>query len=156
VLGVQTAGSLLSLIGLWILRTILVNLDFVTELAIPELKVDVATIISGIFYVLVLVVLARFARILTRLWPEAFPSHRQVVLVWHAMLYLIVLSAVYDVSRPIFAQLDADPEIFTLWQVLLVILALVISIWVCAVVQRCLPGWLLALRTDVMGSAEEE
>jgi hypothetical protein len=152
VLGIQTARFLLSLLGLWLLKAILTGLSFVEELQIPEVDVPTPSIIGTLIYLVIIVVLVRYAQLLGKLWTQAFPGYPQVASVGAAVVYLIALTAAYSGSKPIFRALTTDDEVLMIWQIVLVVLALLISIQVSATVYQFLPTWLSTCRRNLLAT----
>jgi len=111
ILGIQTARLLLSLLGLWLLKAILTGLPFVEELHIPEVDISTPSIISSLIYLVIVIVLVKYASLLSRLWPQAFPGYPQAASVWVAIVYLIVLAMAYNSSKPIFQAVTTDAQL---------------------------------------------
>jgi hypothetical protein len=149
-LGIQTIRFLLSLLGLWLLKGILTGLPFVEELCIPEVDMSTPAIISLLIYLVIMFVLVNYATVLSRLWPQAFPGYPNLASVGVAVVYLIVLAVAYNGSKPIFRTITTDTQLLMIWQIVLAVIALLISIWVSAIVYRSLPAWLMAFRRSLL------
>lgn len=150
VLGIQTGQLLLSLLGLWILRTVLTGLSFVQELRIPDVPMTTPSIISALIYLTIIVLLVRYVSLLGRLWPQAFPGYPHAAAVGGGIVYLIALAQAYKGSKPLLAMTSADPELVMIWQIVLVFIALLVAIRVSVIVYRFLPTWLTSARRSLL------
>jgi hypothetical protein len=150
VFGIQTGRLLLSLLGLWLLKAILTGLPFVKELSIPKVSISTPSIISSLICLVIIIVSVKYATLLSRLWPQAFPGYPQAVSVWAAIVYLIVLAAAYNGSKPVLQAVKADAQWMMIWQIVLVSIALLISIRASVIAYQLLPAWLIAYRRSTL------
>ena len=145
-----TGQTLISVLMLYLLRSILNGLSFIQELQIPEWRITAPEIISIIMYLLVLVLLVNYARSVAYLWPQAYPRYSGVGIVITAILYVIGLSVAYTMLKPLFQRFFTDPEPLLILRVLLALIALFLLGRAAVVVYQSLPGWLDNLRTSLM------
>lgn len=148
-LGILTIRLVAALFGLWILNKILTQLSFVKELKIPDFDVTPASIISAVLFLVMILLLLGFARLLGVLWPRTFPKAPEAVLIWNAIIYLIVLSVGYTALRPVIQGFFDEPEVLMVFQIVLVVIALLIVIRPSIVIYKALPTWLVHLRDSL-------
>lgn len=145
-----TGQTLISVLMLYIIRSILLGLSFIQELRIPNFNITTTEIISIILYLLVLVLLVIFVRSLGYYWPRAFPVYSGIGDVLTAVLYVIALSVIYSMLKPVFLIYIVDPEPILILRILLSLLALLLLGRAVLVVYQSLPTWLDHLRTSLL------
>jgi hypothetical protein len=150
ILGIQSVRSLLLLLGLWLLKGILTGLPFVKELYIPEIDMSAPTIITLLVYLIIIFALLRYTAVLSRLWPQAFPAYPRMASIGVAVVYFVVLAAIYSGSKPVLQTITADDQVLMIWRIALVVIALLISFRVSAIVYRSLPAWLVAFQRSIL------
>jgi hypothetical protein len=144
-LWVMTARLLITVFGLWIIRTVLVNLAFVQDLRIPDFPLATTTIINVFIYALIIYLLISFIRTVAGLWPLAFPRYREGVVVFQAIVYLIVLSQLYKVLQQVLPSFNLGSEGMLIIQLILVVLALTLVFRASVVVYHAIPSWVSAI-----------
>ena len=145
-LGVLTLRLLFSLLGLWIANLILNGLAFVEELRIPDFDLPIPVLISSLIYLIMVVLLVNYARVLSSLWPQAYPRYPEAVHVLTSLVYLGVLAVGYKSLRPIFQYLIDDPEPLMVFQLVLVVIAIGIIIRAGLIIYNSLPAWIIRFR----------
>jgi len=145
-LWVATGQAVLAILGLYLIRDIMVRLSFVQELRFPGVQITPAEILYILVLVLVLGMILVYARRVSVLWPQAFPGFAAVAVLVTAVLYVIALSVLYGLLKPIYAELFLDPEPLLITQVVLTLVALAILARAAVLVYNSLPAWLDNLR----------
>lgn len=149
---IATGQTLVAVIMLFLLRSILTGLSFVREIQIPDWRITVPDIISIVMYLLVLLVLLNYARLLGYHWPRAFPRYVGIGMVLTAILYLIALSVTYSMLKPLFFQFFSDPEPILILRVFLALIAIFLVGRAALVVYHSTPIWLDNLRASFVTS----
>lgn len=147
-LSAHTFQIIVSLIGLWLINTILTGLSFVEELVIPDLPLSVSLLISLIVLLLVFFLLIRFARAIAAYWPFAFPRLREAGSVINALLTVIILGIAYRIFKPIVLQISRDPEPLMILQIILLLIAVVLVFRAGLFVYHAIPNWYKNLKED--------
>jgi hypothetical protein len=147
---IATGQAIISIIVIYLLRSVLLHLSFVQDLQIANWDITVPEIISTITYLLILVILVIFARSLSYLWPQAFPGYRGLGIVLTSIVYVIGLSVIYSMLKPIFIRFIGEPEALFYLCVLLTLIALFLLGRALIVVYQSLPAWLDNLRTNLI------
>jgi hypothetical protein len=145
-----TGQTIISIIVLYLLREIFLGLSFVQDLHITGLNITTPMIVSTLMYLLILVLLVIFARSLGYLWPQAFPRYSGLGAVITSVVYVISLSIIYTMLKPIFLRYISEPEPLIYLCILLALVALFLLGRAGVVVYQSLPAWLDNLRTSVI------
>lgn len=148
-LGIATARLLITLLLIWLLRSILINLSFVEGLRIPDFPFTIEQLITFIAYAVAFVLLIGYTQTLRTYWTPAFPSLASLTPALVGIIYVVLLSLAYRALLPLITNLVDDPRDFILaLRVVLVILAIILLSWAGKVIYDALPGWLGSIRMD--------
>jgi membrane protease subunit (stomatin/prohibitin family) len=145
-LQILTIRMLVILLGLWLLKVVLNWLPFIKELRIPNSPLSVATIINTIVFLIIIVWLISYSRMLWVLWPQALPRYQEAGSFLVMLIYIVILVVFYNAARPLVVTFAPDTEALTVLQVALFIIALLMLIYAIVVVYQRLPFWLPAIR----------
>jgi len=145
-----TGQTLISVLMLYLLRSVLQGLSFIQDLQITNWHITTPEIISTIMYLLVLVLLVIFAHSLGYFWPQAFPRYSGIGVVLTAILYVIGLSVIYSMLKPVFLRFISDPEPMLILRIILALVALSLLGRAVIVIYQSLPTWLNNLRTSFL------
>ena len=137
----HTFRLIISLLGLWIIYVVFGNLGFVKELSIPDVPIEISSIITLITLTIVFFLLIGYSRTLAALWPLAFPRAVDVGTLWNAIIYLVSLGIVYRILKPIIQLFSPDPELLMLFQLLLLIIAMIIVFRAGIILYHAIPFW---------------
>jgi len=145
------AGRLVgSLLFVWILRTILLDLDFVQNTTITEINLPMTTIITLAVAIVIILLLIGFISALAQLWPAAFPSTAEATTIFSALLWLILLNQIYRIATTAVPLLSLDRELITIIGIVLVAVALVLATRAFLVIYQALPQWMSTWRAYLM------
>lgn len=144
------AGRLVgALLLLWLLRAVLIDLDFVKNTIIPEVNLPMTTVITiGVGLTILLLVIG-FITALAQLWPASFPAYSEAAVIFNTLLWLIVLNQIYRIVVAVQPLVTNDREILTITGVTLVVAALVLAIRAFVVTYQVLPRWLSSWRMNL-------
>lgn len=146
-----------SLLILWVLRSILTGLDFVRATVVPGLEsFPLPDVISLAVYLGIAFMLVSYLQSLSRLWGQAFPNLAQAHTLINLVIYLVLFNQVYKGVSLLVTRTDADREILTFTGLALVIAAIVLAVRVFILVYQALPGWLASLKLDLTHAGEVE
>ena len=145
-LGVLTIRTVLVLIGLWLVRLILNWLPFVKEMRIPGINISMPVLITCVIYLAVAFVLLGYAQTLRVLWPQSFPNAPEFGTVLAALVYLGVLAAIYFAFKPVILVFATEPDVMTVFQAILFVIAVVLIVQALIILYRSMPRWLAAAR----------
>ncbi len=145
-----TGQTIISIIVLYFLREVFLGLSFVQDLHITGLNITTPMIISTLMYLLILVLLVIFARSLGYLWPQAFPLYSGLGAVITSVVYVISLSIIYTMLKPIFLRYISEPEPLLYLCILLALVALFLLGRAGVVVYQSLPARLDNLRISMI------
>ena len=144
----HTFRIVIGLIGLWLIKTILLDLSFVKELRIPELPISISNIILIIIFLIVLTLIFLFARTVSILWPIAFPKAKEAGSVWVTLLVVIALRIVYKILKPILQELTTETEPVMILQLVLLLVAIVLLFGAGVIIYRAIPRWFASIKED--------
>ncbi len=141
--------TLIIVILLYIFRSILLGLAFIKELQIASWQITASEIVSIVMYLLILVALLIFARSLVYLWPQSFPRYANLAVVLTAILYIIGLSLVYSMVKPLFLRFISEPEPLLYTRIFLAVAAICLAGWALFVAYQSLPSWMESVRVNL-------
>lgn len=145
-----TGQTIITVIVLYLLRSVLLGLKFIQDLHIAGWKITTAEIISTIMYILIIGLLVIFARALSYFWPQAFPLYKGIGVVLTTIVYVIGLSVIYSMAKPLFLRFILDSEPLLILCVLLALVAIFLLGRAAVVIYQSLPAWLDNLRTSLL------
>lgn len=152
-LQVLTIRLLVILLSLWVLKVFLNWLPFIKELRIPSLPLSTTTIINTIVYIVVIVFLFGYARMLLVLWPQALPRYREAATFLAMLIFIITLIVVYYAIKPwvpVFIHDNKDAiTAITIIQVVLFITVMALLIYAIMIIYQRLPYWMPSVRQKV-------
>lgn len=163
-LGIFTARLVIAVLGVWVIRAILIDLSFIEGLRIPDTSVTGASIVNVLAYLVIIALLVAYGRDLGRLWPQAFPGYPELGSLLVALVYTVILAAVYAGLRPFLVEFLPDQEVLLILQILLAFIVLIIVARAAFIAYQGLAGWLTRLiagarppvqHTAAVGEAEE-
>lgn len=153
-LAIATARVVIALFLVWFLKGVLLNLSFIEGLIIPSIPFSAAQMINLIAYLVAFVLLVGFTQTLRSYWALSFPTLANLTPALLVIIYVVLLSIVYQALLPILVELINDPRDFVLaLQVTLAILAVILLAWVGKIIYDALPGWLGSIRFDTPNAA---
>jgi hypothetical protein len=152
----MTIRFVIAIFAVWVLKEILVNLSFVKDLVIPNFPLTIITMINLVFLTIMIMLIVGFAGLLVRMWPKVFPKFVEAGRAINIILYLIILSVVYDALRPVFASVFGTSTALLILQIVLVAVALILVFLVGIILYRSLPAWLNYLRQSMMVTTSYE
>ncbi len=145
---VHTFRIIVSLFGLWIINTILVGLNFIKELSIPQLPIRVTALITAFIVLIVIILLITYIRMFADAWPAAFPRLREAGSVFTALLSIVVLAVIYSFLKPILPIFTDQREPLMILQIALLIIAVILLFRAAAIVYHAIPLWFERLKQD--------
>jgi len=155
-LGVQTVQLFIALFGLSILNSILTGLAFVEELRIPDFELSTPSVITFLIYFVAVILLVNYVRMLSFLWPQAFPRYPEVMALVGGVIYLILFTLAYQGLKPLILAYATDTIPLTLLQVILLFVSLIMVGRASVIVYNALPVWLSDLRWQMPARTEKE
>jgi len=144
--GIMTLRLVVSILLLWIAGAILINLNFIHQLAFPGLNLSTTSVIGTVVLLIVVGLLIKYAFDLSAIWPQLFPRMRVGGTMLSGIIQLLALALAYTALQPFMIGLFGSPEPVTILQVALAICAISVVVWVGLEVYRAIPGWLDGLR----------
>jgi magnesium-transporting ATPase (P-type) len=149
-LQVLTIRMFVILVGLWLLKVILNWLPFIQDLRIPGSPISSSTIIDTIVYLIIVVLLVSYSRMLWVLWPQVLPRYREAATFLVMLIYIIILVVLYFAAEPLIRALVVNPtDILTVLQIVLFVIALLLLVYALVIVYQRLPFWLPSVRQQV-------
>jgi len=155
-LGLLTIRTVVILIGLWLVHLILNWLPFVTEMRIPGINIDLPVIITSVIYFVIVIVLLGYAKMLRVLWQQSFFQAPEFGSVLAALVNLGILVAVYYAIRPLIRTFVADPNIITIFQAILFVIAIMLIVPALIILYQSMPRWLAAIRRYSLAGTENQ
>jgi hypothetical protein len=146
----MTVRFLIAIFGLWVLKEVLVSLSFIKEVTIPNFPLTVISIINLVFFLLLILLIIGFAALVARMWPRVFPGYTEAGKVINVILYLIILSVLYQTLRPMAGMFQDGATILLILQITLSVIAFILILWVAVILYRALPGWLNNIRQSMV------
>lgn len=147
----STFRLVLGVLGLWIIKTVLINLDFVQEVNIPDFPISVSTLVVLVILVIVAFLLIGFSGMLSSHWEIAFPGISDIEHLGKAVIWLILLGIAYKILKP-FVQMinfDPDPGVTTssgsmailILQLILILVAIIVVFRAGVIFYHAIPLW---------------
>lgn len=149
VLGLFTLRTLVTLIGIWILKLIIVSLPFVKELTIPNFPLTVIQIVNLLIDIVVVTMILNFGLGLSKYWPLEFPKAPEAGIVFTMLTYLIGLIVAYGAIKDLLDSLVDESEPVLILQIVFLVTAVLLLTRAALVVYQSLPKWLANLRDSL-------
>ena len=105
VLGLYSLRTLVTLIGIWILKLIVVSLPFFKELRVPDFPLTVVQIVNVFISFVIVTVIVSFGLGLSRYWPLEFPKAPEAGTVFTMLIFLIGLIVAYGSIKDLLESL---------------------------------------------------
>lgn len=147
----STFRLVLGVLGLWIIKTVLINLDFVQEVTIPDFPISVSTLVVLVILVIVAFLLIGFSRTLSSYWEVAFPGVSNVEHLGIAVIWLILLGIAYKILKPFVLMINFDPGpgvtttsgsmAILILQLILILMAIVVVFRAGVLLYHSIPLW---------------
>ena len=148
-LGIATARFAIGLFLLYVAYLVVVNLNVVETLIIPDMPFSVVSLLRALTFAGALVLLLLYAGQLRALWPRAFPRLAALTPMLTGLIFVLAISAGFTALRvPLVAYVD-DPDIRLVFQLILALLAVAILTTAWLRIYAVLPGWLGSMRFDL-------
>jgi len=144
-LGIITVRLVIAILGVWIIRSLLSGLSFIEGLLIPDTSMTGVTIVNALAYIVIIVLLVAYARDLGQLWPRAFPTYPELGSLLVALVYTVILAAIYAGLRPFLIEFLPDREVLLIIQALLAFFVLIIVFRAAFIAYQGLSPWLTRL-----------
>ena len=144
-LGIITVRLVIAILGVWIIRSLLSGLSFIEGLLIPDTSMTGVTIVNALAYIVIIVLLVGYARDLGQLWPRAFPTYPELGSLLVALVYTVILAAIYAGLRPFLIEFLPDREVLLIIQALLAFFVLIIVFRAAFIAYQGLSPWLTRL-----------
>jgi phosphoglycerol transferase MdoB-like AlkP superfamily enzyme len=133
---------------LLLFRSMLIQQPFTEKFRLPDVPLTTPEIITIVVYGIALVLLIQFAQIVWSLWPRAFPQMAPLAPALAALVYVLVLGAVYTaVERPILVWAQ-DPNLLLAVQGVALLIAIGLLVWAGAAIYAFVPAWINSLRFE--------
>jgi len=157
-LSIETIRTIISIFGLLILNWLIKSMSFLEDLQIPESDLAIELIVKSVIYLLIIVLLLRYAGNLGSLWKKAFSNFSQAAVFFQTILFILCLSVLYDSTLWLFKQYVEDPQILLIYQLILGGIAVVLIIRAGVYFYQVLPLWLrrINLSIDIPEEQEED
>ena len=155
-LGVLTIRALVVLIVLWLVYIILNWLPFVREMRISGINFSLQIVIASVVYLIVVIVLNRYAKVLRVLWPQSFPQTPEFGSILATLVYLGILAAIYYAFGPLFRVITTDPNVMTIFQAILFVIAILLIIPALTTLSKNLPVWLASVRQYTLADTRHQ
>ena len=150
-LGVLTLRALVVLIILWLVYIILNWLPFVREMRISGINISLKIVIASVIYLIVVIVLNGYAKVLRVLWPKSFPQTPEFGSILATLVYLGILAAIYYAFGPLLRVITTDSSVITIFQAILFVISIVLIIPAITLLFRVAPYWLATVRDYRLG-----
>lgn len=143
-----TLQFLVGLLVLLLFRSMLIQQPFTEKFRLPDVPLTTPEIITIVVYGIALVLLIQFAQIVWNLWPRAFPQMAPLAPALVAVVYVLVLGAVYTaVERPLIIW-GEDPNLLLAVQGVALLIAIGLLVWAGAAIYTFVPAWINSLRFE--------
>jgi hypothetical protein len=144
--GIMTLRLVVTILLLWIAGVVLINLNFIHQLALPGLSLSPTSLIGTVVLLTIVALLVKYAFDLSAIWPQLFPRMRVGGTLLSGIIQLLALALAYSALQPFMIGLFGSTEPVTILQVALAICAISVVVWVGLEVYRAIPGWIENLR----------
>jgi hypothetical protein len=144
-LGIMTFRIVVILIGLWLVHIIFNWLPFVREMRIPGLSIGLPVLITSAIYLIIVIVLFGYVKTLSVLWRQSFPQVPEFGSVLVTLVYIAVLVAVYFAFRPLILTYTTDPNVLTVFQAILFVIAIMLIVPALITLYQSMPRWMAAV-----------
>jgi len=157
-LSIETIRTIISIFGLLILNWLVKSMSFLEDLRIPDFKLSTEVIVKSAIYILIIILLIRYAGYLGSLWKKAFPNFPQATVFFQTILFIICLSLLYESTLWLFTQYVEDPQVLLVYQLILGGIAIVLIVRAAIYFYQVLPKWLkrINLSIDIPDEHEDE
>ena len=149
VLGLYTLRTLVTLLGIWILKLIVVSLPFFKEIAIPDFPFTVVQIVNLFITIVVVVIIVNYGIGLSKYWPLEFPKAPEAGTVLTMIVFLIALITAYNSLKEVLETLVEGSEAVLILQIVFLVTSVMLLIRAALVVYQVLPKWLNTLRESI-------
>ena len=149
VLGLYSLRTLVTLIGIWILKLIVVSLPFFKELRVPDFPLTVVQIVNVFISFVIVTVIVSFGLGLSRYWPLEFPKAPEAGTVFTMLIFLIGLIVAYGSIKDLLESLIYESEPVLILQIIFLVAAVLLLVRAALVVYQSLPKWLVNLRDSL-------
>ncbi len=148
-LGVYSTQAIVGLLVLLFFRSILVQLPFTQDFRLPDVRISTPVIITVVVYLIAIVILLSFARMLGGMWPQAFPRQAFLAPALTSLIYVAVLAAVYTAAKePLVAFSSGDATLMLAVQGFCLVVAFILLVRSGVIIYQYLPAWLTSLRFE--------
>ncbi len=151
-LGIYSTQAIVGLLVLLFFRSILVQLPFTQDFRLPDVPISTPTIISLGVYLIALVILLLFARMLGGMWPQAFPRQAFLAPALTSLVYVAILAAVYTAVKDPLVAFTRDATLMLAVQGFCLVVAFILLARSGVIIYQYLPAWLSSLRFDAPAS----
>ena len=149
VIGLYTLRTLVTLLGIWILKLIVVSLPFFKELSIPNFPFTILQIVNLLIAILIVAIILNFGFVLNKYWPLEYPKVPEAGVVFSMLIFLIALIAAYDSVKGLLDTLLEGPEAVLILQITFLVISALLLVRAALVVYISLPKWLNSLRDSI-------
>lgn len=149
VIGLYTLRTLVTLLGIWILKLIVVSLPFFKELSIPDFPFTVVQIVNLFITIVIVVIIGNYGIGLSKYWPLEFPKAPEAGTVLTMIVFLIALITAYDSLKEVLETLVEGSEAVLILQIVFLVTSVMLLIRAALVVHQSLPKWLNNLRKSL-------
>ncbi len=145
----------LGLLLVWLARSVLLRLPFTRGLALPEVPLTPANLITLITYLIALVLLLNYARAVRAVWSQAFPQQTALTPALTGLIYVGALFAGYSaLEMPVRIWMGETGGL--LLQVIALTLAIIFVTRAAMAGYQHLPLWFASLRWEARSGAPTE
>ena len=149
VIGLYTLRTLVTLLGIWILKLIVVSLPFFKELSIPNFPFTILQIVNLLIAILIVAIILNFGFGLIKYWPLEFTKVPEAGVVLSMLVFLIALIVAYDSVKELLEALLEGPEAVLILQITFLVISALLLVRAALVVYISLPKWLNSLRDSI-------
>jgi hypothetical protein len=134
---------------------VLARLPFARSFSVPDVPLSSGDIVTSIAYLIALVLFLNYARVLSVLWPQAFPRQSPLTPALRALVHVAALAAGYlALERPVTVFIDETGRLIL--QAIALVIAIVLLVQAALVAYRHLPLWFASLPFETASGATAE
>ncbi len=149
VIGLYTLRTLVTLLGIWILKLIVVSLPFFKALSIPNFPFTILQIVNLLIAMLIVAIILNFGFGLSKYWPMEFPKVPEAGTVLAMIIFLIGLTSAYGSVKELLETLVEGSEAVLILQIAFLVISALLLVRAALVVYISLPKWLNSLRDSI-------
>ena len=149
VIGLFTLRTLVTLIGIWIFKLILIALPFIKELTIPEINMPVTSLVNILISFVTVLFIVSYGIGISKYWPMEFPKTPEAGTVITMFVFLIGLVVAYGSLKDLLGVVATGPEPVLILQIVFLLAAIFLLLRAALVAYQSLPKWMISIKESL-------